>query len=270
AKNKGAIIDKYIFTKARAYLKSQQLSDGGWGFGTSDVLTTGWAMMGINSLDEGQTDWTNSQNKNPWSILTEQLSSDGYYESVWAPGTVDWFGTKHAVPALLGKSWPIILTPKPQPAAAPVNSGGGGVGGILSLPAIAQTTSSTASSTLPITATSTPATVSSTLPIILEILPAPESPPTGVVENPLPLASNLGIIKTLKLSPPLTVPEPSDIVSQAEEPTPVPANIITNPPETPSPLPLEKKVATTTAAGSAILFAGTTLLLFGRLLIIII
>ncbi|MEK7225501.1 MAG: DUF4430 domain-containing protein, partial [Bacteroidota bacterium] len=64
AKNKGATIDQNIFTKALAYLKSQQLSDGGWGFGASDSLTTSWAMMGINSLGEGQTDWTNSQNKN--------------------------------------------------------------------------------------------------------------------------------------------------------------------------------------------------------------
>ncbi|MBI5022811.1 MAG: hypothetical protein HZC05_01425 [Candidatus Magasanikbacteria bacterium] len=270
AKNKGATIDQNIFTKAKAYLKSQQLADGGWGFGVSDPLTTGWAMMGVNSLNEGQTDWTNSQNKNPWSVLTEQLKTDGYYESAWAPGIVDWFGTKHAVPALLGKSWPIILTPKPQPTPAPANSGGvgGSVGSILSTPI--ETASSTATSTLPITATSTLAMTSSTLPVISEpieiIALTPTSSAEEIVKNALPSSSVPDIIKPLKLSPTPTAPAQSTIISQPE--TPAMANITNSPPETPSPIaPLEKKVATTTATGSAILFAGATIFLFGRLLL---
>ena len=267
AKNKGASIDQNIFTKAKAYLKSQQLADGGWGFGISDALTTGWAMMGINSLGEEQTDWTNSQNKNPWSVLTEQLKTNGYYEPSWAPDTVDWFGTKHAVLALLGKSWPIILTPKPQPVATPANSGGGGggVGSFLSIPI--EIASSTTSSTMPVAATSTPAVASSTLPIILEILPTPTSSTNEIFENTLPPISISDIIKPLLLNPILAEPVPVEItetLAESESTT----NITENPPETASPLaPLEKKAATTTATGSAILFVGTTLFLFGRLLL---
>lgn len=267
AKNKNATIDQNIFTKAKSYLKSQQLSDGGWGFGASDVLTTGWAMMGINSLNEGQTDWSNSQNKNPWSVLVEQLKYDGYYEPSWAPGTVDWFATKHATPALLGKSWPIILAPKPQPVTAPASSsGGGGVGGTVYLPPIVETATSTASSTLPVAATSTPAMATSTLPIIPEITPTPASSTKAAGENILPPATNFGIIKTLKLA---TTPQEETTPTEITE-MPATSNISATPPVPPTPIaPLEKKVATTTAASSAILFAGTTLLLFGRLLLTI-
>lgn len=278
ARNKGIVVDQNIITKARAYLKSQQLADGGWGFGVSDVLTTSWAMTGINSLGEGQIDWTNSQNKNPWSALTEQLKVGGFYESAWAPGTVDWFSTKHAVPALLGKAWPIILEPKPQPqpTAAPENSGGsgggGGVGGIVYLPPTAEIATSTASSTLPVATTSTPVIASSTLPIILEIAPTPIPSTEATLGNVLPPVSGPDIIKVSKLSPVLpTLAQPAPTEITETPATAVLTTDIGNPPENPSPLaPLEKKVATTTAASSAILFAGTTLLLFGRLLLTII
>lgn len=108
AQSKGIEVDANIFSKAKEYLKNQQLADGGWGFGASDALTTGWAVMGINALGETQNDWFKSQ-KNPWHILTT-LTDNRYIQS-WDSAT-DWFGTKHAVPALLGKTWPIILDPR--------------------------------------------------------------------------------------------------------------------------------------------------------------
>lgn len=118
AKNKGAIVDGTFFEKAKNYLKQQQVTDGGWG----DALSTSWALMGINSLNQTQTQWINSTGKNPWSSMTASLKNEGYYDSSWSPGIVDWFATKHAVPALLGKFWPIILTPK---SISPVSAGGG-------------------------------------------------------------------------------------------------------------------------------------------------
>ena len=115
AQNNGAVVDKNIFTKAEQYLKTQQHTDGAWGCYDynngcidSDVLTTSWALMGINSLGETQTDWFNATGTNPWYIL-KTLDNDHFTPS-W--GGIDWFGTKHAVPAFLGKSWPIILTPR--------------------------------------------------------------------------------------------------------------------------------------------------------------
>ncbi|MFH1946639.1 MAG: prenyltransferase/squalene oxidase repeat-containing protein [Candidatus Magasanikbacteria bacterium] len=111
AQNKGAQIENDIFTNATNYLKTSQQSDGGWGWGSSDIMTTSWVLMGLNSLGETQTDWFTDSEKNPWHPLTEQLTTDGFYESAWVPGTVDWFAMKHAIPALTGDSWPIILDP---------------------------------------------------------------------------------------------------------------------------------------------------------------
>lgn len=113
----GATIDSTIFDKAKNYLHTTQLADGGWtGFGTvSDALTTNWALYGVNALNEGQAQWTNAQGNNPWTVLTSQLNTQGYYASPWSTDGIDWFATKHAAPALLGKSWPIILNPASTP-----------------------------------------------------------------------------------------------------------------------------------------------------------
>ncbi len=117
AQTKNIEIDNQVFLNAKNYLKNQQLADGGW----SDIMTTSWVLMGINALGENQSDWFNSVGKNPWYPFIQQINETGFYESVWVPGSVDWFAMKHAVPALAGKSWPIILPEKVQN----FSSGGG-------------------------------------------------------------------------------------------------------------------------------------------------
>jgi len=112
AQTSGADIDEQIFTNAKNYLKTTQQTDGGWGYGSSDIMTTSWVLMGINSLNESQNEWFSKAGTNPWYPLINQLNDDGFYESAWVPGTVDWFAMKHIVPALAGKSWPIILPAK--------------------------------------------------------------------------------------------------------------------------------------------------------------
>ena len=126
AENFGINISNEIFTKAKNYLKSQQKDDGGWGYTNSDVLTTSWVMMGINSLNETQNDWWKNH-KNPWDILINNLKDNGSYESTYNPGTIDWFAVKHAVPALLGKSWPIdnITTINNESNSSSTNGNGG-------------------------------------------------------------------------------------------------------------------------------------------------
>lgn len=157
AKQKGAAISDEVFTKAKDYLRREQLADGGWGFGSSDVLTTSWAVMGINALGEGQQQWWNTAQKNPWHVLVSQVAADGSVPSPWAPGTVDWFGTKHIVPALLGRSWPIILHPRIEmPVTEPI-SAAAGTAATTTLPAT-QTTSTPISTTE--SPTSTPTTTS--------------------------------------------------------------------------------------------------------------
>lgn len=111
ATKKGIAVDSAVFTKAKEYLKHEQLADGGWGFGSSDVLTTSWAIMGINALSESQADWVHTGGKNPWHVLTSNLSPQGYYTSPFTGSKPDWFALKHAIPALEGASWPIILSP---------------------------------------------------------------------------------------------------------------------------------------------------------------
>jgi len=110
AKNSGVEIDDSVFSGAKQYLKSTQLDDGGWGYGNSDALTTSWVMMGINSLGEDQNDWTNYSGISPWNFMADSLDDGGYYTASWDPSQTDWFATKHAIPALLSKSWPIILS----------------------------------------------------------------------------------------------------------------------------------------------------------------
>ncbi|TAN33392.1 hypothetical protein EPN28_02480 [Patescibacteria group bacterium] len=124
AAGRGAAVDASVFDNAKNYLRSTQLPDGGWGFGAADALTTGWAMYGLNALGEGQSQWTNAQGKNPWSVLVGTLGAGGYYETAWSADGIDWFATKHAVPALLGKSWPVVLAPRY--VAAPASPAVGG------------------------------------------------------------------------------------------------------------------------------------------------
>ncbi len=98
--------------------------------------------MGINALDEGQNEWFNASGKNPWQPLLNLINTAGYYEPTWAPGTVDWFATKHAVPALLGKSWPIIL-PARQEETNIANNNTGSVSNYVYLPPLPETPTST-------------------------------------------------------------------------------------------------------------------------------
>lgn len=180
AQSKNVTVDNNIFSIAELYLKSQQLADGGWGCPASewdgvkypactesDATTVSWVVMGINSLGKTQNDWFNSTGKNPWYFLTT-LDNDHY--SSW--GSVDWFGTKHAIPALLGKSWPIILDPKP---ATPITSNGGGSATPLATTTIitpTTTLSTTTIATSTITTTTTIIATTTTIPTTTVIVDA--------------------------------------------------------------------------------------------------
>lgn len=143
AQQKGASIDATVFSNATDFLRTKQLNDGGWNDwkpeNGADIITTSWVTMGINALGQSQSDWSNTTGKNPWHPLTEQVSDSLGYESAYESGKTDWFGLKHAVPALLGKSWPIVegsedssLNDSAQTTTdtAPQAIGGGGGNGI--------------------------------------------------------------------------------------------------------------------------------------------
>lgn len=261
ASKKGADIDPGVFVRAKNYLKNQQLSDGGWGLGQSDVVTTAWTMMGLNALTEGQSGWFASTNKNPWSVLMDQLNDLGFYESVWAPGTIDWFAEKHAVPALLGKSWPIFLTPREKKVEiVPQNNllaNGGVVSGME--PEISTSTLLNASSTLPLILE----TNSSTLLLATSSVFIPPLIETSLEEfqlkGDITKISNFSRLKTAKKATKISRETPKEAVFTQPQ-------VLSNQSNDPL-LPLEKKVAETAAAGSAVVLSASTLLILSRLLL---
>ncbi len=97
-----------VLTKASAYLSGAQGSSGGWG---SNVSSTSWAMQAMNALG---ANWTQNGN-NALDFLATEQATDGavliYSESlqnrIWA--------TSYAIPAVLGKSWSMILHPVSKP-----------------------------------------------------------------------------------------------------------------------------------------------------------
>lgn len=182
AQNNGVNINESVFTNAKQYLKTSQLADGGWGCdsrcSTSDALTTSWAVMGINTLGQNQNDWFNSVGKNPWYILTD-LNGDHFTYSYSGSTYDDWFGTKHAVPALLGKSWPIILSPKTTAAS---NSGG-----LFTETTSTPSTTSTIATSTPIIATTTVVIATTTPTTTIETTSTPNELLTLIkTENPIP------------------------------------------------------------------------------------
>ena len=208
----GVAIDDAVFQNAKNYLHTTQLADGGWtGFGTiSDPLTTSWALYGINALGEGQLQWTNTNQKNPWSALVATLDNNGYYTSPWSSDGIDWFGTKHAVPALLGKPWPIVLNPISQELPPASNNSSGGT-------YTAPQTTSTSSVLTDIISTSTAPTSTE----VFEVLTAST---TIIAAEPTSTGQVLGIsiVNT-------------EIQTEAKKPTRAPAQIKTQtqlPPET--------------------------------------
>ncbi|OIO20122.1 MAG: hypothetical protein COY69_02450 [Candidatus Magasanikbacteria bacterium CG_4_10_14_0_8_um_filter_32_14] len=250
AQKKGVPVNETIYNSAENYLKNTQLADGGWGFDNSDILTTSWVMMGINALQQTQTDWFNANHKNPWQLLANNLTNDGSYNTTWEPISVDWFGLKHAVPSLLGKTWPIILDPIIQPT----NNVGGG--------SIETNTTSTKTSTEEIVtstpeiiddiATSTQKQKIEILPIILE-LPVEniQTTNTPIAETKLTKQSLIAKNNLEQVLGEKTETTPKDKIIEEEK-----QNIQTN--ETlektnekqETPLPTNKKVALALGAGT--------------------
>ncbi len=203
AETKGVSVEQNIYSKAKQYLKTQQLADGGWGYGASDVLTTSWVLMGISALGQGQNDWFNASGKNPWHPLINQLKTDGYYESSWAPGTVDWFAVKHAVPALLGKSWPIIMPVKIEKFETGNNityTNYGGGSPTIESDVQTPTTTLFASSTPELSATST---------LVQQTTPAIEQTATANEITTAPLTTSLDY--SITESPPTTIIQPQNL-----------------------------------------------------------
>jgi len=227
AEDNGVTVDSTIFDQAKTYLQDQQLADGGWGWGSSDVLTTSWVVMGISALGEEQTDWFNNQAKNPWHPLVNSLTDGGYYESAWVPGTTDWFAQKHAVPALLGQTWPIILKPRQVAEPEPPVSNNFGTPYVPPIVEVVTTTptttvdilivTSTPTTTLEIlTPTTTPTstiTIEETPTTTLEILTPTTTPTSTVITPPAVIIKPKVVLAPVKPTP--TTTEPPILITES-------------------------------------------------------
>ena len=138
-------------------------------------------------LGEKQADWTKND-KNPWHVLVEKLSTNGYYECGWAPGTVEWFGTKHAVPALIGKPWPIIQLPRATPPEQQPTEGGGSQSPTPTTTIQTPNSDNQTPTTTPTFTTSTTYNFTTSTPITID---SPTSTLTRDTQNPtLPITQN--------------------------------------------------------------------------------
>lgn len=147
-------------TKAEAYLRAQQQTNGG--FGTS--FATSWALQAISALGQSSSSWT-AGGLTPNDYLASLQQGDGGVEPTTINADFRIWATVYAVPASLGKTWSSLLSSYSKPT------------NILSTSALTTATSS-ATSTIPLVATSTLATATSTPEII-----ATSTPPTQEIST---------------------------------------------------------------------------------------
>jgi len=155
AKNKSSLNQTQItavdqaLDKAKYYLHNSQQADGGFG----NAISTSWAIQAIISLNESTTNWQ-MNGHNPLDYLIARQQIDGGLESLSTEmGTRIWT-TAYTIPAVLGKTWDMILNNFAKPSQDQLSQNiSGGAGNLLNL--IATSTQENATST-PIIATSTP------------------------------------------------------------------------------------------------------------------
>jgi len=106
--------DSSIIKKALSFLREQQLDNGGFSsWGIANSASTSWAIMAISCAGEDPNKWTKNGNS-PVDYLLSLQSDDGSFK--WNE-TLDlnpeWM-TSYAIPALLGKYYPIKIYHSPQ------------------------------------------------------------------------------------------------------------------------------------------------------------
>ncbi|NIM44948.1 MAG: hypothetical protein GTN80_03895 [Nitrososphaeria archaeon] len=103
--------------KAVSYLKASQRDDGGLPWDTvsdaSNALSTSWAVGAITAAGEDPTaaKWT-VNNRNPIDFLLSLQDADGAFKWTATSRSRPEYTTSCVIPALLGKSYPIVIDPK--------------------------------------------------------------------------------------------------------------------------------------------------------------
>jgi hypothetical protein len=118
-------------SRARMFLYDHRDAFGGFG---ENSATTSWGLQAIVALSENPEEWQTASGGTPWTALRRYQNSSGGFG--WkSDADVSSFMTAYAVPALLGRPWPVTLlsieelaleatalaaTPSPSPAATRV------------------------------------------------------------------------------------------------------------------------------------------------------
>ena len=113
----GEAPDGNAMERAASFLRFCQSSDGGfcWQSTTSNVASTAWAVQGLSAAGEDldSTAWSRS-GKTPLDFLRDMQQADGHIKYSNTSDSDPAWMTAEAVPALLGKPFPLSSTPETQ------------------------------------------------------------------------------------------------------------------------------------------------------------
>ncbi len=169
--------------KARDYLHSHQLGNGGWG----NSFSTSWALQAIAALGESPDDWA-PLGDNPNDNLAYLQQADGGVELASENADTRAWATAYAIPASLGKTWNDLLqsftaTSTPAISATAATS----TRPIATAPTATSTAISDATSTTPSFAIATTSIASSTASTTLAIRPTHKHAAAQAAAIPVPM-----------------------------------------------------------------------------------
>ena len=123
----GESADSDAVTKGLSYIKSQQADNGGFlSWESTNPSTNSWAIGAIVAAGQNPTgtNWTNNSATPVDDLLSFQNATDGSFSNGYTSDPDPWT-TSYALPALLGKPYPVRV----NRVVVGVSGGGGGGGG---------------------------------------------------------------------------------------------------------------------------------------------
>lgn len=123
---------------ALSYLESKQQTDGGFlSEGSTNAAADSWAINAIVAAGQNPTsnDWTNNGNNPVGHLLSLQIADGSFNWTASLNSNPEWM-TAYAIPALLGKPYPIAVVTPPSDGGDGGDGGGGGGGGGGGLPGV--------------------------------------------------------------------------------------------------------------------------------------
>jgi iron complex transport system substrate-binding protein len=122
----GTSRDAPVIRNAIAFLKKQQKDDGGFNYGGTSATNSAsdsWVIQALVAAGEDPLTWTTATGRTPVSHLLSFQTGEGYFK--WTSVLADAPGkmTATAIPALTGRTFPIIPVKGAVPVAPPTTVG---------------------------------------------------------------------------------------------------------------------------------------------------